>query len=125
MLAFVEETMTTSLEDAYAMAEEAKDGALSRGLDFSNRMIAIQSGTESGSDHSTSSNEGIQTPVNPGEEMEIPVTPTNTTDDSNTSQPNNIPINPTKQEEPTSPGSPSIPSNPTNQSPSIPNPTGL
>jgi len=42
MVSFIETLMTTSLEDAYAIAEEAKDEALSRGLDFESRIIETQ-----------------------------------------------------------------------------------
>jgi hypothetical protein len=108
MLEFINETMTTSLDDAYAMAREAKDNALARGLDISSRMIAIENGNTFMSDHNTSSNEGTQIPGS------SPINPTN---DSNTSNPN-TPINPTEEGGVTSPKTPTNPSN-------ITNPTGF
>jgi hypothetical protein len=104
MSTFVKETMTTSLEDAYAMAGEAKDNALAGGLDISSRMIAMENGNTFMSENNTSSNEGTQIPGS---------SPINPTKDSNTSNPN-TPINPTGQGEVTSPKTPTIPSNTTN-----------
>jgi hypothetical protein len=72
--------MTTSLDGAYAMADQAKDGAIELGLDFTSRMIEMQSGNGFNSDSNTSSGDVVETPMNPMDgnttvQPENPMTP--------------------------------------------------
>jgi hypothetical protein len=91
MLTFVETLMTTSLDGAYAFAEEAKEEALSRGLDFTSRMIDIREGEAS--DQSDENNES----KNPDDLIDIPVNPT---DDNNHSEGGHTPDYPTSPDNP-------------------------
>jgi len=114
MISFIEETMTTSLGNAYAMAEQTQEEAVARGLDFASRMIDMQTGTNiqtiyndtnqsnNGQNYTDEGNRTIQpeeTPENPGqglEGMEQPGTP---------SMPEN-PLNPTNPTAPQNPQNP-------------------
>jgi hypothetical protein len=116
MLTFVEETMTTSLDGAYAMADQAKDGAIERGLDFASRMIEMQSGNGFNSDSNTSGQEEGRTPMNPAEGgIGMPIQPGNNFGDSNESQPfmPTIPTGGTDSEGGETPANPTTPSSPT------------
>ena len=120
MVSFLEEMMTTSLEDAHAMADEAKDAALSRGLDFESRLIEMQheNGIPQMLDDNDSSSMGGGIPMNPSEGVpSIPgMRDNNTSSDGNgTVQPKN-PMNPDENPEgseyPDTPETPTVPENP-------------
>jgi hypothetical protein len=69
LLTFIETLMTTSLDSAYALAEEAKDETLARGIDFTSRITDIKNGevpdTSDESNESKTSDDFIDIPENP------------------------------------------------------------
>jgi len=115
---FVEETMTTTLSDAHAMAEEAKEGAISRGLDFATRITEVQSENNFNSENNTSDNEERQSQVNLTEKTnDISTRPENSSEDITVNQPfissTTTGSNSTEEEEtPTTPTTPSTPTVP-------------
>jgi len=131
MLTFLEETMTTSLDGAYAMAEQAKDEAVARGLDFASRMIDMQheDGMQNMPDNNGSNDMDTGAPMNPSEGMpsmpgmndsntssgEAIETPMHPADGNSTVQPGN-PMNPGEDQgegmQPTVPETPATPANP-------------